>query len=112
MLLDIFSYLEGPRLRDRLSHGEVDLKTVDKKLVRHVLHLVTVVACFDDSRDATLSIQNDYEKALRAVSSSYQAHFHPSQLLKANCTCAVRRSCLGLLDRRQHFEKDQRHRGT
>ncbi|XP_077530794.1 endoplasmic reticulum membrane-associated RNA degradation protein-like isoform X2 [Haemaphysalis longicornis] len=89
MLLDIFSYLEGPRLRDRLSHGEVDLKTVDKKLVRHILHLVTVVACISDSNDTISSIQNDYVKALMAVSSSYQAHFHPSQTLKANVLRAV-----------------------
>lgn len=50
---------------------------------------MTVVACCGDSRDAASSTQSDYASALRRASSCYQAHFHPSQLLKANVLKAV-----------------------
>ncbi|ELU04535.1 hypothetical protein CAPTEDRAFT_86473, partial [Capitella teleta] len=31
LLLDLLTYPEGPRIRDRLSHGECDLNTVTKR---------------------------------------------------------------------------------
>ena len=37
VLLDLLTYPEGPRLRDVISHGEVDLETCPRFLVRHLL---------------------------------------------------------------------------
>ncbi|KAL3175485.1 hypothetical protein MRX96_045278 [Rhipicephalus microplus] len=79
MFLDIFSYLEGPRLRDKVSHGEVDLKTVSQNLVHHVLHL-TALTCSTEQLSGG-DMESGYAKALRKASQSYRAHFHPTQLL-------------------------------
>ncbi|XP_075531879.1 endoplasmic reticulum membrane-associated RNA degradation protein-like isoform X5 [Dermacentor variabilis] len=79
MFLDIFSYLEGPRLRDKVSHGEVDLSTVSKGLVLHLLHLTAITCSIEPLESA--NTENGYAAVLRKVSSSYRAHFHPTQLL-------------------------------
>lgn len=38
--LDLFLYPEGPRLRDRVSHGEADLATVGASLVTYLFSTV------------------------------------------------------------------------
>ncbi|XP_054933744.1 endoplasmic reticulum membrane-associated RNA degradation protein-like isoform X2 [Dermacentor andersoni] len=79
MFLDIFSYLEGPRLRDKVSHGEVDLRTVSEGLVLHLLHLTAITCSIELLNNA--NTENGYATVLRKVSNSYRAHFHPTQLL-------------------------------
>ncbi|XP_031564866.1 endoplasmic reticulum membrane-associated RNA degradation protein-like isoform X1 [Actinia tenebrosa] len=44
MLLDILVYTDGPRLRDRISHGEVDLDCIPSDLSNHVLCICVVFA--------------------------------------------------------------------
>ncbi|XP_049274747.1 endoplasmic reticulum membrane-associated RNA degradation protein isoform X1 [Rhipicephalus sanguineus] len=94
MLLDVFSYLEGPRLRDKISHGEVNLRTVSEGLVHHVLHL-TALTCSIERLVGTNS-QSDYTDVLRNLSKSYRAHFHPTQLLWRKVQEAIDKLyCLG-----------------
>lgn len=42
-LLDIFVQIEGPRVRDRFSHGECQLWDIDIQLSRHLLALSTAI---------------------------------------------------------------------
>ncbi|XP_077493297.1 endoplasmic reticulum membrane-associated RNA degradation protein-like isoform X3 [Amblyomma americanum] len=86
MFLDIFSYLEGPRLRDKISHGEVNLETVTERLVHHIFHLAALTCSIELPGDAN---ENSYITVLRKVSNNYRAHFHPSQLLRRKTVQAV-----------------------
>ena len=38
-ILDLLHYSEGPRIRDKLSHGEVDLETFTNEFVCHIIGL-------------------------------------------------------------------------
>lgn len=113
MFLDIFSYLEGPRLRDKVSHGEVDLRTVSQGLVHHILHL-TALTCSSE-RLMVADIQSDYEAVLRKVSKRYRAHFHPTQLLwkkvqeainKLHCLGTNQATCEGIATSKEAGERD------
>ncbi|XP_075531877.1 endoplasmic reticulum membrane-associated RNA degradation protein-like isoform X3 [Dermacentor variabilis] len=65
MFLDIFSYLEGPRLRDKVSHGEVDLSTVSKGLVLHLLHLTAITCSIEPLESANTEVQEAIPKLHR-----------------------------------------------
>uniref|UniRef100_A0A131YZR5 Endoplasmic reticulum membrane-associated RNA degradation protein n=1 Tax=Rhipicephalus appendiculatus TaxID=34631 RepID=A0A131YZR5_RHIAP len=94
MFLDIFSYLEGPRLRDKVSHGEADLNTVSQGLLHHVLHL-TALTCSTE-QPLGKDIESGYIEVLRKVLKGYRAHFHPTQLLWRKVREAiVKLHCLG-----------------
>ncbi|XP_026465384.1 endoplasmic reticulum membrane-associated RNA degradation protein-like [Ctenocephalides felis] len=46
---DVFVYISGPRLRDKLSHGEIDVESLDQNVVKVLLILVSYgVVVFDN----------------------------------------------------------------
>lgn len=110
MYLDIFSYLEGPRLRDKISHGEVNLETVTERLVHHILHLAALTCTIGLPSDTN---ENNYITVLRKVSNSFRAHFHPSQLLLKKMLHAVeklrclKRNMEGCVDMTTEANKDE-----
>jgi hypothetical protein len=53
MLYDVLTYPEGPRIRDRISHGEVDLSTVSQDVARHVIQ-ITVILCLQKIQQKSL----------------------------------------------------------
>ena len=44
MLLDLLEHQEGPRLRDHISHGELDIMTISQDVASYVL-TVSAVFC-------------------------------------------------------------------
>ncbi|CAI8028647.1 Endoplasmic reticulum membrane-associated RNA degradation protein, partial [Geodia barretti] len=79
-LLDLLVQPEGPRLRDRISHGEVDFYSLSKPLANHVVSLCALF-CAHYSLDPTLTSEPPIAKCL-AVEKSYRPLFHPASLLK------------------------------
>lgn len=66
-LLDVFVQLEGPRVRDRLSHGECHLWDIDVQLSIHLLALSTAILWLPESPSAV-------------VIPHYSSHFSPAAL--------------------------------
>ncbi|CAN7940389.1 unnamed protein product [Ixodes pacificus] len=79
--LDLFAYLEGPRLRDRISHGEADLASIRKPLLIHLFNAVAATCAISLCENHKLQ-KCDTLGSLRSVAVSYQSHFHPIQLLR------------------------------
>jgi hypothetical protein len=109
MLQDIFVHQKGPRIRDKVSHGECDLCDIPQILTNHIIcATVAVIIQAEEeeesgkcSMDLYNTVQNltddmkvcssDYfsvktvvklENQIRDVSKKYASKFHPSSLLK------------------------------
>ena len=54
LLLDMLRYPEGPRFRDRISHGEIDLDKVDLEVASHILNVCAAFACYCLNAQAAL----------------------------------------------------------
>jgi hypothetical protein len=80
-LLDLLVQPEGPRLRDRISHGEVDFYSLSKPLANHVVSLCALFCVRYSLDDPTLTSEPPIAKCL-AVERSYEPLFHPASLLK------------------------------
>ena len=52
MLFDLLVHPEGPRLRDRVSHGEVDIKHLPQPLATYTLGLCAAL-CIQRCSDLT-----------------------------------------------------------
>ena len=97
MLFDLLMYPEGPRVRDRLSHGECvlmwtvseDTDTEAYRKLENQWHLmanhimgVLVAYCFLFLPDDELSVSNDYLKRMSKEAPKYRSVFHPVSLLQ------------------------------
>lgn len=108
MLQDIFVHQKGPRIRDKVSHGECDLCDTPQILTNHIVCATLAVIiqaeedkCVKNSTDLSSILRNstddvavcssDYcsvntvvklENQIRDVSKKYASKFHPSSLLK------------------------------
>ena len=84
MLLDILVHSEGPRIRDHISHGEVDLHEISQPSANHILCICVAFAGLYIYPNRK-SHQND--SALRLVericetAKAYKSLFHPISLL-------------------------------
>lgn len=81
MLLDLFAYQEGPRLRDRISHAEICTNDVSESLVKHTFGMALSVML-------TISegLEMKYEGLfleLMKIPQTYQPLYHPASLLKS-----------------------------
>lgn len=81
LLLDLLKYSEGPRLRDVVSHGEVDLETCPPFLGRHLLGIFSALCHLALPPHSTLR-QESILQQIDQAASSYQSRFHPISLLK------------------------------
>ena len=70
-LLDLLHYPEGPRIRDKLSHGEINLETFAKKLACHI-----IVVC------GALLNWNSKDNCGTFALTKYDSVFHPVSLLR------------------------------
>ncbi|EGG15023.1 hypothetical protein DFA_09845 [Cavenderia fasciculata] len=43
-LLDLFIYPDGPRIRDKLSHGEVDIKSISSFILNFTIHTIDLIS--------------------------------------------------------------------
>ncbi|XP_064621815.1 endoplasmic reticulum membrane-associated RNA degradation protein-like isoform X2 [Lineus longissimus] len=80
MLYDILMYPEGPRIRDRVSHGEVDLASISRDVARYVIQ-ITVILSIQKIQDNSL-LQEPSIRELVHVSSRYKSVFHPLAFLR------------------------------
>lgn len=107
MLLDILVHPEGPRLRDHLSHGEVDLQEFPKYLANHVLG-ITIAFCLRfcakdfsqvDSLPGGFLTMENFSKISKAVR-EYSSIFHPLSCLRRELSTMI-----GTLSEWQNFSR-------
>lgn len=80
LLRDLLERPEGPRLRDRLSHGQADFEDIPQTLANHVL-CVAVVLAAHYALDRHV-LERSPVSVCVAVSRRYVSLFHPVSLLK------------------------------
>ncbi|XP_067130562.1 endoplasmic reticulum membrane-associated RNA degradation protein-like isoform X2 [Centruroides vittatus] len=85
LLFDIFVYPEGPRVRDRISHGEVNLVKIPFHLVNFILNVSIAVCCKFLPPD-NLLFKNEYVQHIQQLICKYMPVFHPISLLKQKLT--------------------------
>lgn len=59
ILWDLLNHQEGPRIRDHLSHGELDLKLFPKKMASHIVALAIVLLhrCYKNGNEIAMVIR-------------------------------------------------------
>ncbi|RLV98551.1 hypothetical protein DV515_00010702 [Chloebia gouldiae] len=81
-LWDFLNHQEGPRIRDRLSHGEINLETFPREIANQIIGFAITILCrFSDENMFSLK-EHMVIKPLMNCASSYQSRFHPISRLK------------------------------
>ncbi|NWS98596.1 EMARD protein, partial [Mionectes macconnelli] len=81
-LWDFLNHQEGPRIRDRLSHGEIDLEAFPREVANQILAFAITLLCrFSDENMFSLK-EHTVMKPLMNCASCYQSRFHPISRLK------------------------------
>ncbi|XP_072907717.1 endoplasmic reticulum membrane-associated RNA degradation protein-like isoform X2 [Hemitrygon akajei] len=94
ILWDLLNHQEGPRIRDHLSHGELDLNTFPEEMASHVVALAIVLlhrCCRKGNENVT---ESECLKAIISSMDSYCSRFHPIGRLKQQL-----RHCVGCLQK-------------
>ncbi|XP_054451231.1 endoplasmic reticulum membrane-associated RNA degradation protein [Pteronotus mesoamericanus] len=82
-LWDFLNHQEGPRLRDRLSHGEVSLAGFPRAVAGQLLAFALVLLLrFADAEVVAELQEKAAVKALVCRAAGYSARFHPAALLR------------------------------
>lgn len=83
-LFDLLTYPEGLRLRDKLSHGELDVYNLPVQVTDYVI-TVFVSLCYDwtpSVMDRAPQVMHGSIEAVLSSVHSYKVLFHPSAFLK------------------------------
>lgn len=83
LLLDLLVHVEGPRLRDKISHGEVELLGLPKELASHVICVSAVFAFLYVV--IPLGKQQDEKEVFHKITTcanNFKSMFHPIAILK------------------------------
>ncbi|XP_059032435.1 endoplasmic reticulum membrane-associated RNA degradation protein isoform X2 [Mustela lutreola] len=88
-LWDFLNHQEGPRIRDRLSHGEINLSEFPKEVANQLLAFSGVLLLRFVDEDLSAAFKEEAAiGSLAALADGYSAHFHPvSQLKKQVLSC-------------------------
>ena len=90
MLFDLLFFPEGPRLRDRVSHGEYHFDDVDSTIANY---LICIGVCFCLKYlfpwRQKLKTRSKYLGELCFVMDSYRSHFHPISFLNREICLAI-----------------------
>ena len=95
MLLDILVHSEGPRIRDHISHGEVDLHEITQQSANHILCICVAFAGlyiytgYKNHNDSSFPLG----ERICETAKTYKSVFHPISLLSKT----VRELCLSFL---------------
>lgn len=82
-LWDFLNHQQGPRVRDRLSHGEINLPEFPKEVTDQLLAFSTVLLLrFVDEELASMFKEKAAIKSLVRLAEGYSACFHPVSLLR------------------------------
>ncbi|XP_050172475.1 endoplasmic reticulum membrane-associated RNA degradation protein isoform X2 [Myiozetetes cayanensis] len=81
-LWDFLNHQEGPRVRDRLSHGEINLEAFPREVANQIVAFAITLLCrFSDENMFSLK-EHIVIKPLMNCASCYQSRFHPISRLK------------------------------
>ncbi|XP_039235457.1 endoplasmic reticulum membrane-associated RNA degradation protein isoform X1 [Pipra filicauda] len=81
-LWDFLNHQEGPRVRDRLSHGEINLEAFPREVANQIVAFAITLLCrFSDENMFSLK-EHTVIKPLMNCASCYQSRFHPISRLK------------------------------
>ncbi|XP_009071967.1 PREDICTED: endoplasmic reticulum membrane-associated RNA degradation protein, partial [Acanthisitta chloris] len=81
-LWDFLNHQEGPRIRDRLSHGEIDLETFPREVANQMVAFAITLLCRFSDEDMSSFKEHMVIKPLMNCASCYQSRFHPISRLK------------------------------
>ncbi|XP_034525385.1 endoplasmic reticulum membrane-associated RNA degradation protein isoform X3 [Ailuropoda melanoleuca] len=113
-LWDFLNHQEGPRIRDRLSHGEVNLPEFPKEVANQLLAFSIVLLLRFIAEDLSAACKEKAAiKSLVGLAEGYRAHFHPvSQLKKQVLSCEKSIRVWPLLPLPEEAEEAARVEGT
>ncbi|NXS12140.1 EMARD protein, partial [Neodrepanis coruscans] len=87
-LWDFLNHQEGPRIRDRLSHGEINLEAFPREVANQIVAFAITLLCRFSDEDMFSLKEHMVIKPLISCANSYQSRFHPiSQLRKQVLEC-------------------------
>ncbi|KAM6432785.1 endoplasmic reticulum membrane-associated RNA degradation protein [Rhynochetos jubatus] len=81
-LWDFLNHQEGPRIRDRLSHGEIDLKAFPREVANQIVAFAITLLCRFLDEDTFAFKEHVVIKPLMNCASCYRSRFHPISRLK------------------------------
>ncbi|XP_062912683.1 endoplasmic reticulum membrane-associated RNA degradation protein-like isoform X2 [Mobula hypostoma] len=90
ILWDLLNHQEGPRIRDHLSHGELDLNTFPEEMASHVVALAIVLLHCCCRKGNENVMESEWLKAIISSMDSYCSRFHPIGRLKEQLRHCVR----------------------
>lgn len=95
MLLDILVHSEGPRIRDHISHGEVDLHEISQQSANHILCICIAFAGLYSYPDCKNHVDDSFPlvDTICETAKTYKSVFHPISLLSKT----VRELCQSFL---------------
>ncbi|XP_010161536.1 endoplasmic reticulum membrane-associated RNA degradation protein [Antrostomus carolinensis] len=81
-LWDFLNHQEGPRIRDHLSHGEINLKAFPREVANQIVAFAITLLCRFSDEDLSAFKEHMVIKPLMNCASCYRSRFHPSSRLK------------------------------
>ncbi|KAF4793387.1 ER membrane associated RNA degradation [Turdus rufiventris] len=81
-LWDFLNHQEGPRIRDRLSHGEINLETFPREVANQIIGFAITILCRFSDEDMNSFKEHMVLKPLMNCASCYRSRFHPISRLK------------------------------
>ncbi|KAM4770959.1 endoplasmic reticulum membrane-associated RNA degradation protein [Rhinophrynus dorsalis] len=81
-LWDMLNHQEGPRVRDHLSHGEIQLDDFPREIANQILGFSVMLLCKQLHQDDTFSQAISIFKPLFDAAECYRSVFHPIALLQ------------------------------
>ncbi|NXY72770.1 EMARD protein, partial [Glareola pratincola] len=81
-LWDFLNHQEGPRIRDRLSHGEINLEALPREVANQIVAFAITLLCRFSDEDMFAFKEHMVIKPLRNCASCYRSRFHPISRLK------------------------------
>uniref|UniRef100_A0A8D0FCI3 ER membrane associated RNA degradation n=1 Tax=Strix occidentalis caurina TaxID=311401 RepID=A0A8D0FCI3_STROC len=78
-LWDFLNHQEGPRIRDRLSHGEINLEAFPREVANQIVAFAITLLCRFSDEDV---FEHMVIKPLMNCASCYRSQFHPISRLK------------------------------
>ncbi|NWQ74338.1 EMARD protein, partial [Columbina picui] len=91
-LWDFLNHQEGPRVRDRLSHGEINLKAFPREVANQIVAFAITLVCRFSDEDMFAFKEHMVIKPLMNCASCYRSQFHPISRLKKQvleCTKSI-----------------------
>ena len=100
-LFDLLNFTQGPRVRDRISHGEIGPKDISPSLSYHILHLSLLVLMCGEvdrveeesrvARNSRSSSSNSVDLVTTTTTNNNNPHsIHPSTCLSVEAKNSIR----------------------